>query len=190
MGGGGIAARKIEKLLPYGPALTVVAASILPEIMENDGLTCQARDFMDRDVEGMMFVVAATDNEALNAHVARLCREKGILVNVVDVKQECTFIFPALVKRGKLSVGILTEGASPQIAVALRERIEEGLPEGLEEILDYLSQLRIYARGKISDTGERFTFLKRAAMLCLEKGRPLTKEEGDALLGECVYTRE
>ena len=64
----------------------------------------------------MDFVIAATSDEALNARIAKLCEERNILVNVVDDKEKCGFLFPSLIREGKLSIGISTEGASPRVA--------------------------------------------------------------------------
>lgn len=67
-----------------------------------------------------------TDDRELNHRISALCQEKGILVNVVDDKDYCGFLFPSLVKEGKLTAGISTAGASPQIAAELRSRMAEG----------------------------------------------------------------
>lgn len=52
----------------------------------------------------------------MNREAARLCKAKGIPVNVADSREESTFLFPALVRRGTLTVGINTGGASPAAA--------------------------------------------------------------------------
>lgn len=178
VGGGRIAAHKVEKLLPFSPKLTVTAPEISQELMENPLLDCRKREFADSDLEGKFFVVAASGSRELNRHVAKLCREKNILVNVVDDKEACGFLFPSLVKEGKLTVGISTEGASPQAAASLRSRIAQELPGRMEEILDYLAELREYAKECISDAGARAEFLKEAALLCMEKDRALGREDG------------
>lgn len=182
VGGGRVAARKVEKLLPFSPRLTLIAPVILKELKENSGVSCLERRFRDEDVEGCMFVIAASDDEALNTHVASLCREKGILVNVVDCKENCSFLFPALVKEGKLTVGISTEGASPQAAAQLRSMTAQQVPSRMEEILDDLAELREAAKEQLPDPVKRAAFLKEAADLCMEKNRPLTEKEKDALL--------
>ena len=115
IGGGAVAAHKVEKLLPFAPVLTVVAPVILPELLENPALVCKQRPFRDEDLEGNMFVIAASDDREINIHAAALSREKNILVNVVDDQEACGFLFPALVKEGKLTIGISTQGASPQV---------------------------------------------------------------------------
>ncbi|NBJ91751.1 precorrin-2 dehydrogenase/sirohydrochlorin ferrochelatase family protein [Parablautia muri] len=171
VGGGEIAAHKVEKLLPFEASLTVIAPTILRELVENPVLSCIERAFQDEDVEGKMFVIAATDDQCLNAHVAELCRAKNIFINVVDDKKECDFLFPAMVKKGKLTVGVSTEGASPQAAAMLRRQIEQEMPDKIEEILEYLSQLREIARNEIPDAGERARFLKKAAVECMENAQ-------------------
>lgn len=177
VGGGRIAAHKIEKLLPFMPRLTVVAPWIEPKLKENHMLVCKERSFCDSDVEGMFFVIAATDEEELNAHISRLCRERGILVNVVDDKEKCSFLFPSLVKEGELSVGISTGGASPQMASWLRSEVAAAIPAHTEKILDFLMELRGLAKERIADGHKRAVFLKEAASLCIEQDRVLSREE-------------
>lgn len=189
VGGGRIALHKIGRLLPFSPQLTVIAPDILPEI-ENmdvsepdmpDGIPqlviCEQRLFQEEDLQDAFFVIAATDDEQLNEQVSRLCRRKGIPVNVVDDKEKCTFIFPSIVKRGALTVAVSTEGASPHIAATLRRQVEKTLPAQTEEILDYLAWLRPIAKSRISDPKKRSAFLKEAAQFCFDEDMVLTEEE-------------
>ena len=120
VGGGTVALRKADKLLPYGPHLTVVSPHILPELERIPGLTLSRREFSPADLDGMLFAIAATDDRGLNRRIAELCRERHIPVNAVDDREACSFLFPALVKRGDLSVGISTGGASPTAAIWLK----------------------------------------------------------------------
>lgn len=143
VGGGAVARRKVEKLLPYGPHLTVVAPEICPALVQTPGLTLCRRPFQDNDLHpDLRFVIAATGDPTLNHHIAELCRARRILVNVVDDPAACGFFFPALVRRGQLSVGISTGGASPTAAVWLKEKIEAILPPHFAAILDHLEGLR------------------------------------------------
>lgn len=185
VGGGRIAAHKVEKLLPFHPSLTVVAPDIMPELLEKKEIICLKHAFLEEDLSGMMFVIAASDDRALNNYVAELCKAKKIPVNVVDNKEACSFLFPALIKEGKLTVGISTEGASPQIASELRSKVAQELPDRMEEILDYLMKLRKEAQTRIAEDRIRAAFLKKAAMRCMEMNRQLFKEEEEALYIEC-----
>ena len=196
VGGGIVAERKVRKLLPYEPELLVVAPEIddgirklSEEVKEKrtknedtSELILFERDFETTDLEKMDFVIAATSDEALNARIAKLCEERNILVNVVDDKGKCGFLFPSLIREGKLSIGISTEGASPRVATAFRTRLSADIPERMEEILDYLEKIRPFAKVAIEDDKKRAAFLMELADMCMEKGRPLTEAECEILL--------
>lgn len=181
VGGGRIALHKIQKLLPFAPELVVIAPEILPEITDYESsgirLKCICRSAYPEDLEGAAFVISATDEEETNAWVSNWCRSRGIPVNAVDDKEKCSFLFPALVKRGNLTIGISTEGASPQIASRLRKQIEQEIPERMEEILDYLAWLRPIAKERIKDGKRRASFLKETAQQCLEENRIFSEAE-------------
>lgn len=196
VGGGIVAERKVRKLLPYEPELLVVAPKIddgiwklSEEIKEKrkknedtSELILSERDFETTNLEKMDFVIAATSDETLNARIAKLCEERNILVNVVDDKEKCGFLFPSLIREGKLSIGISTEGASPRVATTFRARLSADIPERMEEILDYLEKIRPFAKMAIEDDKKRAAFLMELADVCMGKGRPLTETECEILL--------
>lgn len=171
-GGGRVALRKAEKLLPYSPRLTVIAPEILPEF-DQLNVTLVERAFLDADLTpDLAFVIAACDDEAQNRRISLLCREMNIPVNVVDVPELCTFLFPSLVKRGKLSIGISTSGASPSAAIWLRKEIEQLLPDQMEQILDWLQEQRAVVKEKVDDEAERSRRLKQLFVQCLQNDGP------------------
>ena len=181
-GGGRVALRKIEKLLPYAPRLTVCAPSFLPEVEAVPGLTLVRGPFTPRLLEGMRFVIAATGDPALNHRIAALCRERGVLVNVVDDREKCTFLFPALVKRGPLSIGISTGGASPSGAVYWKGEIDRLVPEDAGEPLAYLEGLRARVKEAVPDEKKRAAVFAALFNVCLAAGRPPDEGELDRLL--------
>lgn len=181
VGGGAVAARKAEKLLPFGPRLTVAAPEILPELEALPGLTLVRRAFAPSMLEGKFFVIAAADHREVNREIAALCRARGILVNAVDDKDACTFLFPALARRGELTVGVSTAGASPSAAVWVKERVEDLLPENFGELLEYLSSLRPLVRERVPEERRAGVF-SRLFALCLEGGFPLEEEALEEVL--------
>lgn len=181
VGGGTVAERKIEKLLPYGPRLTVAAPEILPEIEALPELTLLRRAFDPVMLEGKFFVIAATDSREANREIAALCREQGIPVNAVDDKEQCTFLFPALVKRGNLTVGVSTAGASPSAAAWVKRRVDEAVPEDFGELLDYLASLRPTVRARVAKE-RRAAVFSRLFSVCLEGGFPLGESALEAVL--------
>lgn len=186
VGGGTVALRKAGKLLPYGPRLTVVAPEILPQLAALPGVELLSRPFQPQDLEGQSFVIAAADDPAVNRLVANLARKRGIPVNAADSKEDSTFLFPALIRRGELSVGISTSGASPTAAVWLKDQVEHLLPQHLEEILLWLEQLRPQLTQGPLSPAQRHALLPRLFSAALEQGRPLNHDQVQAMIQEEV----
>lgn len=182
VGGSTVAQRKIEKLLPYGPRLTVCAPDISRSIRAIPGLSLVERAFTPELLEGRAFVIAATDDPELNHHISRLCQERRIPVNVVDDRDYCSFLFPALVKRGSLSVGISTGGASPTGAIYLKKQIDAMIPERFGELLDWLDSTRGWAKEVLPGEAARSRFFAVLFAAGMERGGPLGREETEAIL--------
>lgn len=98
VGGGTVALRKIEKLSPFKPSITVVSPKICEEILKFDVKVIE-REFDDNDLNGAFCVISATDNEQVNSHIFELCKEKNILVNTVDDKENADLFFLRLYKK-------------------------------------------------------------------------------------------
>jgi len=139
VGGGAVAQRKVHGLLAAGAAVTVVAPQCLPLPTE---VTVALRPFADEDLDGVALAVAASDDRALNARVARLARKRGIWVNVVDDPQAGTVIVPAVARRGELQIAVSTGGASPALAKHLRERLEREFGPEYGDLVALLGELR------------------------------------------------
>ena len=118
------------------------------------------------------------------AFVRRLCRERDIPVNAVDDRDACTFLFPALVRRGQLTVGVSTAGASPTAAAWVRGQIEDAIPPDFDEILDLMERVRPVVKGRFTGEKNRSAVLKQVFAACLAAGRPLAEAEWRAILEE------
>lgn len=171
VGGGVTALRKIQKLLLYGPRLTVAAPAITEEIRMIDGPLLLFRPFSSDLLAGKAFVIAATDNRQLNHRISTLCKSRHIPVNVGDDQAACTFLFPALVKQGTLSVGISTGGVSPSAAIYLKEQIAALLPDHFEELLTYLEVQRAFGKTVLPDQRRRSAFCAQLFIKCMQEGR-------------------
>ena len=128
VGGGPVAARKARVLLDYGPQVVVCAPRFVPELEQLSGPELRLCPFSPELLEGISLAIAATDQRALNHRIGALCRARSIPVNVADSREESTFLFPAVLRRGPLSVGISTGGSSPAAAAWVRRTLEDQLP--------------------------------------------------------------
>ncbi|MEW5913408.1 MAG: bifunctional precorrin-2 dehydrogenase/sirohydrochlorin ferrochelatase [Thermodesulfobacteriota bacterium] len=130
VGGGQVAARKIASLIEAGARVRLVAPELAPETLAaagKPGVELRQRGFEAADMEGAALVISATDDQALNRAVAAEAGKRGLFVNVVDVPELCSFIVPAVLRRGDLVVAMSTSGASPAAAARLRRDLEQRL---------------------------------------------------------------
>lgn len=182
-GGGRLALAKARRLLDYGPSLLVVAPDVLPELEALPDVSVRRKPFEAADLsDGPDFAVAATDCPDVNRTVADLCQARRIPVNVVDTPEACTFLFPSLIRRGPLSIGISTGGTSPTAAIYLKEEIRRLLPEGVGDLLEWLGRERGTVRARTDGGAERKAVYRRLWEEGLRLGRPLTDAETEAIL--------
>ena len=182
VGGGMVALRKIEKLLPFGVEITVVSPAFCAEIEGMEGIRRIQRNFEPADIEGMLFVIGATDDEAVNAEISELCQAKNIPVNIVDDPKKCTFFFPALVKKGEFVAGFSSGGGSPLAAQYIRKKVEEAVPDGFDKVLDILANIRQRVKTEIPDIKQREKIFQAIFALALEKEGNITETEIDAVI--------
>jgi uroporphyrin-III C-methyltransferase/precorrin-2 dehydrogenase/sirohydrochlorin ferrochelatase len=95
----------------------------------------------DADLARAIAIVGAAGSEA-DERLSRRARSLNIPVNVVDRQDLSTFIFPAMVNRGDVTVAIGTAGASPVLARRIRERIEAVLPARVSELASLMRRHR------------------------------------------------
>ena len=98
VGGGRIAARRVNTLAQFCPDITVVAPAIHPGIaalVDGERVKALERAFAMDDLNGADLVLACTDDPALNADIARACRDRCILVNNASDRGTATSCSPA-----------------------------------------------------------------------------------------------
>jgi len=145
VGGGLVALRKLEKLIPFEPDIKVVSKDFNPEterLIKEHGIPFEKRPFRFSDLEGADIVIVAVDEIELQKEVFGYTRGRNILVNSVDSPDYCDFIFPAYVKRSDIVIGISTSGSAPGLSAKIRKHIEKCLPENIEEILEEIKTVR------------------------------------------------
>lgn len=136
VGGGRVALRKVQGLLAAGAAVAVVAPTVLDELAALDGVRVHRRAYERDDVAGHVLVIAATDEPAVQQQVFDDGERLGVLVNAADDPDRCSFILPAVVRRGPVIVAVSTQGRSPALAGHLRDLLAAALPGDLDAIVE------------------------------------------------------
>ena len=179
VGGGEIAAQKAGPLLDAGVRLRIVAPQLgaaLRARVDAGEAVWQARDVATGDTRGAAVVVCATDDRAANRRVHDEAVAAGIPVNVVDDPELCSFIVPAVVRRGPLQVAISTGGRSPALAKFMRGEIETAVGEEYGRLAELAGRMRDRARAAGIGYDER----NRAAAAALPRLLALLRDGRDA----------
>jgi siroheme synthase-like protein len=148
VGGGNVGLEKLEALLGNSPEaeITVVADYISQQVEElaskHPRVTLHRRKFEDQDLEGISLAVLATNDVKLHHYIHELSVERGLLLNVADTPDLCDMYLGSIVKKGNLKIAISTNGKSPTMAKRLKEVIQNGIPEEIDDSLTNLNKIR------------------------------------------------
>jgi len=146
VGGGDVAARKVEMLLDVGARPRVVAIRIGERLEEiaaaQPAVTLERRAYRASDLAGMALAFAATDDPSLQEEIARQARAAGIWLNAVDEPERCSFVMPAVLDRSPLVVAVSTSGASPALARRIRDDVAALLGPEYDAAVAHLAHLR------------------------------------------------
>ena len=133
VGGGMVACRKISTLLSFTRHISIYSRQLCDTLQDYTAaypcVVWEGKNPTEEQICQADFVIAATSDRQENARIAAICHREGIMVNVADAKEECSFYFPAVVTRGELTVGISTGGNSPAFCKKVRQDIDEWLPK-------------------------------------------------------------
>ena len=195
IGGGKVAARKVNVLLQYGADVVVVAEKVcgeikkvLPEENVFEGVfrcihenRCDST-FLEKEISKAFLVIAATSNREENHHIAELCHTYNILVNVADSEEESSFIFPSIVRKGDISIGINSGTGSPTVSKHIRKQIEKAVPDYYADIAVFMGELREYVKANFKEESQRRYILKTAAAQAFSEERVLTQKEIEEII--------
>lgn len=190
VGGGNVAYRKVIVMLDFGAKVTVVAEDICDELRKltiddiasedktgsytankENRITFIKRRFERKDCDGMEMVIAATDDNALNHEIAEYCKAKGIMVNAVDQKADCSFIFPSYIKEKNLVAAFSSGGNSPVLTQYLKGKEQEILTPFLGELNEYMGQIREKVIAQYDTEAERKRVFKEILCAAIDNGR-------------------
>lgn len=190
VGGDRVAAEKATALAASGARVSAISPEFCAELLELERrgqVTLLSKSYEPGDLAGAFVVVAATTDERLIEAIWQETQQRNQPVNIVDVPRYCTFILPSVLRRGKLTIAVSTEGASPSLAKRIRQQLEESFPPAYEAYIDLAALVRTYLRrqGVAYDTRDEFfkDFMASPVLDLLSSGETeQALEESAALL--------
>ena len=190
VGGGEVALRKGRLLADAGAALKVVAPEVDPQLLElaqtSQG-SVQLRGYQAGDLQGICLVIAATDDEPLNAQISAQAQALGVPVNVVDAPKLCSVIFPAIVDRLPLIVAITSGGDAPVLARLIRAKIETWIPATYGQLAGLSKRFRARVKALFPNVQQRRVFWEEVFQGQIAESVFAGKlQEGESLLEEKI----
>ena len=88
--------------------------------------------------------------------------ERRVFCNVEDVPELCSFILPAIHRRGPITLAISTGGASPALAQRLRDDFAAQIGLEHEQLAHELQRLRPWVKQNLHTYEERRDFFRDA----------------------------
>jgi len=158
VGGGEVALRKSRLLAEAGAQLRVVAPEVADELCELAGAGVHLRGYQSSDLHEVVLVIAATDDEPLNARISAEAQALCIPVNVVDAPALCSVIFPAIVDRSPLIVAVTSGGDAPVLARLIRAKIETWIPASYGQLAALAKKFRAQVKSLLPDVQQRRVF--------------------------------
>ena len=164
VGGGLVAQRKVTTLLSYGARITVVSPTVtrrLARYAAQRRIRYVARTFRPADLAGSCLVYGATNDERINHSVSQTAQRARIFANIVDQKPLCSFIAPAIFRRGELVVAFSTGGASPTVSKLLRRDLTATVGRDYARLVRLLGGLRGIAKRRLPSYNDRKRYFDR-----------------------------
>jgi siroheme synthase-like protein len=188
VGGGRIAARKVDGLLAADAEVHVVAPRLGDQMCtrrDEGRITVEERAFRPDDLDGAWLATAATDDHGVNSAVYEAGDERGVWVNSADDPDNCSFTLMSVIRRGDLVVTVGTGGRSPALATWLKERITAELGPEYETLVQLLSDARdaMQADGRSTEDADWKRALDSGMLDLIRAGRV---DDAKELLRSCL----
>ena len=142
IGGDGEALEKSERLVEAQAELLVVGRKCIPELVEfcsKHRVPLELRNAEKKDIRGRFFVLNCVKTDAgFSEWVYKICLDEHAIISAYDQPDFSNAVMQALVRAGKMRLGIGSGGATPGLAGALRRELEKLLNGEFPEFADWV----------------------------------------------------
>jgi len=161
VGGGDIALRKVNLLLKAQAKIQCISpefCSGLIELSRKNDLDLIEKHFESSDIDNPSVIIAATDDDKVNAIVSSLAHESGIPINVVDSPDLSSFIMPSIVDRSPIVIAISSAGKAPVLARIIRAKLETIIPSAYGNLAEIAGEYRQKVKQRFVNLKDRRKF--------------------------------
>lgn len=162
IGGGDIALKKTTLIHSFGAKITVISKQVdgrFYQLLHGDDHQIITKSYEKTDLKKEYgFCVVATDDNTLNRQIYHDCQSLNIAVNVVDTPELCDFIFPAIIDRNPITIGISSNGTSPVLTRLIRTKIESILPSNIGQMAKTAGKFRKTIQSCLPNVNQRRKF--------------------------------
>jgi precorrin-2 dehydrogenase/sirohydrochlorin ferrochelatase len=162
IGGGKIAYFKAGPLLEAGAEVTVVSPEIcvgFQQLLNQGKIHVCLKEVEEADYNDAFLIIAATNSSEVN-ELIYMNSHQNHLINVISNQELGNFHIPATLHRGKLSISVSTNGASPKLAKKIRNELQEVYDESYEEYLEFLFETRMLIKNSSLTKSKKSLLLK------------------------------
>jgi len=144
------------------------------------------RAYRSGDLAGAFLAYASARDAGLIAELRDEAERERVLLNVVDVPDNCTFFAPAVLRRGELCIAVGTGGASPGLAARVRNQLAGLVGPEYAPYVTILQAVRGHLAGRPDRAAVMAELLDSGLLDLVRRG---AHSEIDGLLGALVGGR-
>jgi uroporphyrin-III C-methyltransferase/precorrin-2 dehydrogenase/sirohydrochlorin ferrochelatase len=157
-GGGQVAQRKVQTLIKFTQAITVVSPELDARLqtLSNEGRIQHINSLAQQGhVLAGHRIVAATDNADVNQQISVWAKALSCPVSIADDPANSDFIFPAIIDRNPVMIAISSASESPALTRYLRNQLDAALSSRIPQLAHFTAKLRRGIRSRIDDSKKR-----------------------------------
>jgi precorrin-2 dehydrogenase/sirohydrochlorin ferrochelatase len=151
VGGGSVGERKIRGLLQNGAVIRIIAEDLTPWLQtqcDEGTVLLVGRTYTKDYLDDVDLVFAATNDFGMNRLIAADAARRRVWCNMATEPEAGSFIVPSMLRRGPLTIAISTAGASPAVAVRIRQKLEHEFGAEWIVLLNLMALLRTTIQSK------------------------------------------
>tara|TARA_Y100000766_G_scaffold99143_1_gene84496 strand:- start:1145 stop:2560 length:1416 start_codon:yes stop_codon:yes gene_type:complete len=162
VGGGKVASRKLIPILSTNMIVTLISPDIIDEIHqasnEHKNLKIIKRRFNSEDIEDQFLIVAATNDTKINKEIAKISKEKNILINMAEDSISGNTLIPSVVDRDPIKIAVSSGAASPILTRLVKTKLETVIPYSFSKLAEFMMEYRSTVKKTFSKISERRNF--------------------------------